>query len=139
MNLRMRCPEIIDGVRIKQITDNPDNVVNFSPPRLGWMYYVLEKLLIVSSDLVGLYKINYENQLLKLVCFLKTNYINETMNRHLPYNSTPNYASRLRGFFISHSFRTTFRYNPLLVISFFVNKNIFHIFSVLMIIFSKPL
>ena len=53
----MRCPEIIDGVRIKQITDNPDNVVNFSPPRLGWMYYVLEKLLIVSSDLVGLYKI----------------------------------------------------------------------------------
>lgn len=100
----MRCPEIIDGVRIKQITDNPDNVVNFSPPRLGWMYYVLEKLLIVSSDLVGLYKItaDYENQLLKLVCFLKTNYINETMNRHLPYNSTPNYTSRLRGFFISY-------------------------------------
>lgn len=68
MNLRMRCPEIIDGVRIKQITDNPDNVVNFSPPRLGEMYYVLEKLLIVSSDLVGLYKTT--------VTTMRTSYLN---------------------------------------------------------------
>ena len=64
----MRCPEIIDGVRIKQITDNPDNVVNFSPPSLGLMYYVLEKLLIVSSDLVGLYKIT--------VTTMRTSYLN---------------------------------------------------------------
>ena len=64
----MRCPEIIDRVRIKQITDNPDNVVNFSPPRLDWMYYVLEKLLIVSSDLVGLYQIT--------VTTMRTSYLN---------------------------------------------------------------
>ena len=83
----MRWPEIIDGVRIKQITDNPDNVVNFRPQDLAECTTCWKAADCVKwpRRFVQDHCHNYENQLLKLVCVvLKTNYTNETMNHHLP-------------------------------------------------------